>query len=189
MPMMQEIALNILDIAQNSIRAEATLVEINISVQNKQDRLLIRIKDNGCGMDAEQTEKVQDPFFTTRKTRKVGLGVPFFKQAAECTGGSFNICSQKGEGTEVEAVFKLSSIDRMPLGDISSVIHTLIVFNQDTVDFLYTYEFDDKAFTLDTRQWKEILGKDISFQSAEVSAFIIDYLKEQKIFTDGGVEI
>lgn len=164
-------------------------MKIYVSVQNKQDRLLIRIQDNGCGMDAEQIEKVQDPFFTTRKTRKVGLGVPFFKQAAECTGGSFSIRSQKGMGTEVEAVFKLSSIDRMPLGDLSGVIHTLIVFNQDTVDFLYTYEYDDKKFTLDTRQWKEILGKEISFQSTEVSDFIMDYLMEQKIFTDGGIEI
>lgn len=188
MPMMPEIALNILDIAQNSIRAGASLVEITISVQNKQDRLLIRIKDNGCGMDAEQTEMVQDPFFTTRKTRKVGLGVPFFKQAAECTGGSFLIQSQVGKGTEVEAVFKLSSIDRMPLGDINSVLYTLIVFNQYTVDFVYTYEFDEKRFVLDTRQMKEILGE-ISFQTSEVSAFIKEYLSEQKTETDGGIEI
>ena len=134
---MPEIALNILDIAENSVRADASLIGITVSVQPEEDTLTVSIKDDGCGMTTEQAEKVQDPFFTTRTTRKVGLGVPFFKQAAESAGGSFQIGSEEGKGTEVTAVFRLSHIDRMPLGDISSVIHTLIVFNEQ-IDFRYT---------------------------------------------------
>ncbi|MDO4272289.1 MAG: ATP-binding protein [Eubacteriales bacterium] len=185
--MMPEIALNILDVAENSIRADAALIEITVSVQKEEDTLTVIIRDNGCGMDENQITRVQDPFFTTRTTRKVGLGVPFFKQAAECTGGSFSITSEKGKGTEVKAVFVLSHIDRMPLGDISETIHTLVVFNQHT-DFVYTYIYNDSRFVLDTRELKEILGN-VSFQEAEISGFIRDYLRENKDSTDGGADI
>lgn len=185
---MPEIALNILDVAENSVRAKASLVEITVSVQPKEDTLTVVIKDDGCGMTPEQAEKVQDPFFTTRTTRKVGLGVPFFKQAAESTGGRFQIDSEKDKGTVVTAVFTLSHIDRMPLGDISSTIHTLIVFHEDT-DFRYTYQYNEKSFTLDTREMKEILGDNISFAEKEVSDFIRDYLETNKTEADGGADI
>ncbi|MEF9945371.1 MAG: ATP-binding protein [Lachnospiraceae bacterium] len=185
--MMPEIALNILDVAENSVRADASLVEITVAVQTKEDTLTVMIKDNGCGMSETQVEKVMDPFFTTRKTRKVGLGVPFFKQAAECTGGSFTITSQEGTGTVVTAIFGLSHIDRMPLGDMNATIHTLVVFNQ-SIDFIYTYCYDDKSFVLDTRELKEILG-DVSFQTAEVSGFIKEYLSENEADTDGGADV
>ena len=148
--MMPEISLNILDIAENSVRANASLIRITVSVQPKEDTLTIIIEDDGCGMTPEQVSRVQDPFFTTRTTRKVGLGVPFFKQAAESTGGSFQIDSEKGKGTTVKAVFGLSHIDRMPLGDISSVIHTLVIFNEH-IRFRYTYRFEEKNFALDPR--------------------------------------
>ena len=185
---MPEIALNILDIAENSVRADASLIGITVSVQPEEDTLTVSIKDDGCGMTTEQAEKVQDPFFTTRTTRKVGLGVPFFKQAAESAGGSFQIGSEEGKGTEVTAVFRLSHIDRMPLGDISSVIHTLIVFNEQ-IDFRYTYGYGEKKFVLDTREMREILGTEISFREPEVSAFIQEYLETNKEETDGGEEI
>lgn len=185
---MPEIALNILDIAENSVRADASLIGITVSVQPEEDTLTVSIKDDGCGMTPEQAEKVQDPFFTTRTTRKVGLGVPFFKQAAESAGGSFQIGSEEGKGTEVTAVFRLSHIDRMPLGDISSVIHTLIVFNEQ-IDFRYTYGYGEKKFVLDTREMREILGTEISFREPEVSAFIREYLETNKEETDGGAEI
>lgn len=185
---MPEIALNILDIAENSVRADASLIVITVSVQPEEDTLTVSIKDDGCGMTPEQAEKVQDPFFTTRTTRKVGLGVPFFKQAAESAGGSFQIGSEEGKGTEVTAVFRLSHIDRMPLGDISSVIHTLIVFNE-PIDFRYTYRYGEKSFMLDTREMREILGNEISFKEPEVSAFIREYLETNKEEADGGAEI
>ena len=87
--MMTEISLNILDVAENSIRAQASLIEITVDADCEKNRLTVLIKDNGCGMSPEQLEKVTDPFFTTRTTRKVGLGIPFFKMAAELAGGSF----------------------------------------------------------------------------------------------------
>ncbi|MBO5461558.1 MAG: sensor histidine kinase, partial [Ruminococcus sp.] len=152
------------------------------------DTLTVIIRDNGCGMTKEQVEKVQDPFFTTRTTRKVGLGVPFFKMAAESTGGSFSIISEPGRGTEVEAVFGLSHIDRMPLGDISSTIHTLVVFNEH-IDFVYKYRYDDDEFTMDTREFREILGDDVSFAELEVSRFIKEYLESNKLETDRGRDI
>ena len=186
--MMPEISLNILDVAENSVRAGASLIEIGVSVQTEEDTLTVVIKDDGCGMSAEQVEKVQDPFYTTRTTRRVGLGVPFFKQAAESTGGSFSIMSEIAKGTVVTAVFKLSHIDRMPLGDISSTIHTLVVFNEQ-IRFIYTYRYNDSEFVLDTREIREILGEDISFSSLEVSGFIKEFLESNKAETDQGADI
>ena len=105
--------------------------------------MIIVIKDDGCGMSPEQTSRVEDPFFTTRTTRKVGLGIPFFKMAALGTGGDFSITSRVNEGTLVQAEFVLDHIDRMPLGDISGTIYTLIHFHPDT-DFCYRYRYNDR---------------------------------------------
>lgn len=186
--MMPEISMNILDVAENSVRAKASLVEITVSVKPQEDILSVVIKDDGCGMTQEQVEKVQDPFFTTRTTRKVGLGIPFFKQAAESTGGTFRIDSVKGKGTVVEAVFHLSHIDRMPLGDISAAIHTLVVFNE-KIHFVYTYIYGEKQFVLDTREVRAIVGEDVSFTEKEISGFIKEFLVSNKEETDGGADI
>lgn len=181
---MPEIALNILDVAENSTRAGASLVTIRVEADTDTDTLTVVIADDGCGMTAEQVQHVTDPFFTTRTTRKVGLGVPFFKYAAESTGGSFTIESEVGKGTTVTAVFGLSHIDRMPLGDISSTIHTLIVYHPDT-DFCYTYCYNGRSFSLDTREFREIL-EGVPFDTPEVSAYIMEYLTENKAETDNG---
>lgn len=173
---MQEISLNILDIVQNSINAQASLIEISINTNIQDDYLNVIIEDNGRGMSPEQLEKVKNPFYTTRTTRDVGLGIPLFKQATLSTGGSFNIRSQVDQGTIVSAKFIFSHIDRMPLGDIVSTIHLLITMNPD-IHFIYTYKLNDKEFLLDTRQLKDILG-DIGFDVPEVSNFIRDYLQE-----------
>lgn len=186
--MMPEISLNILDVAGNSVRANASLVEITVDVQPEDDVLTVIIKDDGCGMTKEEAERAADPFFTTRTSRKVGLGIPFFRQAAECTKGSFQIDSEKGKGTTVKAVFRLSHIDRMPLGDISSVIYTLVVFNEN-ISFCYTYRYGEKDFVLDTRSMREILGEEVSFREPEVSAFIKEYLESGKAETDGGADL
>jgi hypothetical protein len=185
--MMPEISLNVLDVAENSTKAGAGLVEISVTVSTGENRLTIIIKDNGCGMTKEQLAHVTDPFFTTRTTRKVGLGVPFFKEAAEDTGGSFGITSEKGIGTTVKAVFVLDNIDRMPLGDMCSTIHNLIVYHPET-DFLYTYRYNDASFVLDTREFREILG-DVPFDTPEISKYIMEYLKENTKETDGGAVI
>ena len=182
--MMPEISLNILDVAENSTRAGASLVQITVDVQPNLDRLTVIIADDGCGMTKEQVERVTDPFYTSRTTRKVGLGVPFFKLAAESTGGSFSIESEPGKGTTVTAVFTLNHIDRMPLGDMTATIQTLIQGHPDT-DFLYVYRCGEKEFSLDTREMRAILG-DVSLTTPEISSYIKDYLTENKLETDGG---
>ncbi len=184
--MMPEISLNVLDVAQNSVRAEAKLIEISVIADMNADRLTIIIKDDGCGMSEEMVQRVVDPFCTTRTTRKIGLGIPFYKMSAENTGGSFSIKSEVNIGTVVTAVYVISSIDRMPLGDMTGTIHSLIVFNTH-IDFVYTYAIDDKSFTLDTREFKEILGEDVSFAEMEVSNYIKEYLTENKAEVDAGI--
>lgn len=161
------------------------MVTISVEADFSSDRLTVVIDDNGSGMTPEQVEQVTDPFFTSRSTRKVGLGVPFFKFAAESTGGSFTITSEPGVGTTVTAVFVLSHIDRMPLGDIHTTIHTLIVYHPET-DFLYQYRYNDCSFVLDTREFRQILGDGIPFDMPDISAYIMDYLTENKLETDGG---
>ncbi len=174
--MMPELSLNILDVAKNSVRAGASLITISVRADKAKDTLAIVISDDGCGMTEEQVQRVTDPFFTTRSTRKVGLGVPFFKMAAELTGGSFQIRSELGVGTSTEAVFGLSSIDRMPLGDFSGTVTTLIQASPE-IDFLVEYAVDENEFTLDTRQLREILG-DVPLNEPEVLQYIAGFLEE-----------
>lgn len=184
---MQELSLNVLDVAQNSVKAGAALIEISLLVSTVDDRLTIVIKDDGCGMDKAQLDSVTDPFYTTRTTRKVGLGVSFFKLAAEITGGSFSITSEKGAGTTVTAAFVLSSIDRMPLGDMCGSIHSLVIFNQ-RIDFVYRYQVDENEFVLDTREIKDVL-EGAPLDSTEVSAYIKDLLTENTAEVNGGKQI
>lgn len=174
--MMTELSLHVLDIAENSVRANASLVEITVTVDTAADTLTICIKDNGDGMDKELLEKAADPFYTTRTTRKVGLGIPFFKYSAEVTGGHFYIYSQVGIGTEIGCTYILSHIDRIPLGDMVSTIHTLIIFHPD-IDFLYLYQVDKEFFILDTREFREVLGE-VPFEAPEVSSYIKEFLTE-----------
>ncbi|MBQ6384911.1 MAG: ATP-binding protein [Lachnospiraceae bacterium] len=176
--MMPEISLNVLDVAENSTRAQASLVTITVEADTAADHLTIVIADDGCGMTPEQVKQVTDPFFTTRKTRRVGLGVPFFKLAAEMSGGSFEIESEKGKGTTVTAVFGLTNVDRMPLGDMTSTMHSLITMHEDT-DFLYRYTYDGDSFELDTREFREVLGG-VPFSTPDVSQYIREYLRENE---------
>lgn len=182
--MLTELSLNILDVANNSIRAGADLVIIEVGIHKTEDSLTIKIVDNGHGMTKEQLSQVEDPFFTTRTTRDVGLGIPFLKQAAEITGGTFSIESTPDEKTTVYATFCLSHIDRMPLGDICSTIYSLVLANQE-LDFLYVFQCDHKGYQLDTRNLRDILG-DISFDTPEVAEFIRDYLYENYNETTDG---
>ena len=173
---MQELSLNVLDVAQNSVSAGASLIEIGVAEDTAADRLTIVIKDNGCGMTAEQVQKVIDPFYTTRTTRKVGLGVPLFKMAAEMTGGSFNIESTPNVGTTVTAVFVPSHLDCMPLGDITATVCSLIQCNPDR-DFCYTYSWNGSSFSADTRQFRQVL-EGIPLNSPEVINFISEFIEE-----------
>ncbi len=174
---MRELSLNVLDIAQNSIVAGATLTEIVVEENTKENTLFIGIYDNGSGMTQEQVENVIDPFFTTRTTRKVGMGIPLFKMAAEQTGGSFTIESQKGAGTRVKALFKTDSIDFTPLGDIASTVVTIVSMNNDK-EFLYKRILDGREFVFSTVEIKKILGG-VPLSEPSVMNWIEEYLNEQ----------
>ena len=173
---MRELSLNVLDIAQNSIAAGASLTEILVKEDTEEKTLLIGIYDNGKGMTPEQVENVKDPFFTTRTTRKVGMGIPLFKLAAEQTGGSFTISSQVGVGTKVDALFKTDSIDFTPLGDMASTIATIVSMNEDK-DFVYTRSIDGKEFTFKSTDIKVILDG-VPLSEPSVMNWIEDYIKE-----------
>ena len=173
---MRELSLNVLDIAQNSISANASLVEIELIESTENHDLLIGIYDNGKGMTPKQTESVLDPFFTTRTTRKVGMGIPLFKLAAEMTGGRLEIESEVGVGTKVRAYFKTDHLDFTPVGDMTSTMISLITMNLH-IDFLYRRKIDEKEFTVDTRQLKEILG-DVPLNEPSIAMWITQYINE-----------
>lgn len=183
---MRELSLNVMDVAQNSVRAEADLVRITVEESDKEDRLTIMIADNGCGMTEDQVRQVIDPFFTTRTTRKVGLGVPLFKLSAEQTGGSFDIQSKVGEGTTTTASYVKSHVDMTPLGDINSTVKILIQCNPQ-IDFIFTHSTDKGSFTLDTRELREVLG-DVSLDTPDVLEWIGQYLEENTQNIYGGAE-
>ncbi len=168
--------MNVLDIVQNSISAGASLIGIEVAEDTEKDRLAIVIEDNGRGMTEEQVRAVTDPFYTTRTTRRVGLGVPFFKMAAEMTGGGLRIESQPGKGTRLTAEFVLSSIDCMPLGDMNGTIKTLIQMNPN-LDFVFRRKKNAEIHTLDTRELREILG-DVPLNDPEVMEWITGNLEE-----------
>lgn len=173
---MRELSLHILDIAQNSIAAKATEIEIRVTISTVKDLLEIEIEDNGSGMTPEMAERVLDPFVTTRTTRKVGLGLPLFQAAAEQCEGGLSIDSTPGEGTLVKVSFKFSHIDRVPLGNIASTMVTLIQGNPDT-DFLYLHRYDDEEYDLSTKVLREELDE-VPLNHPMVLAFIAKDMKE-----------
>ena len=173
---MRELSLNVLDIVQNSITANANLIEIELIEEINNDILKINIFDNGKGMTDEQIKSVTDPFYTTRTTRKIGLGIPRFKMAAEMSGGSFKIESTVGVGTKIYTSYIHSSIDRMPVGNINETVSMLIRMNPD-IDFVYTHTFNEKSYSLDTRELREQL-EDVPLDTPEVIDWINEYLTE-----------
>ncbi len=153
---MKELSLHIMDIAQNSIRAEATFIEISIEENLVLNILFICIKDNGKGMDSDTLARSIDPFYTSRNTRKVGLGLSLLKQNAEMAGGSFTIESLEKIGTTVKANFQLNHIDRAEMGDLPGVI-TLLVGANPNLEFVYTHNVNHQIYIFDTREIKEAL--------------------------------
>ena len=181
---MKELSLNILDITYNSIKAKAEKIEISVLESISKNLVEIEIKDNGCGMDEEFLRRVTDPFVTTRTTRKVGLGIPLFKQSAEDTDGSFNISSKVGIGTKVYASFRLDHLDRAPIGDMSSTMVSLIQAN-DQIRFIYRHTTDQGVFTLDTDDLHEQLG-DVPLSEPAVLSWIGEYINENLDAIQGG---
>ncbi len=173
---MLELSLNVLDIAQNSVVAGATVVEIEVTEETSANRLTLTIRDNGCGMSPKQLSRVRDPFFTTRTTRKVGMGIPLFRMAAESANGSLDIQSEQGVGTTVTAVFELRHIDRMPLGNMVNTMATLIRLNPQ-LDFVYRHTVNTEQFVFDTASLRPILGE-VSLAEPEVMEWITANLSE-----------
>ncbi len=171
---MRELALNILDIVENSVKAKASIV--NIDVIAKGNILTIIIADDGLGMDEEFLKKVEDPFTTTRTTRKVGMGVPLFKMAAQMAGGTFDINSKKGVGTTVTATFEIDNVDRAPLGDLSDTMVTLIS-DEVSTEYVLKVSVEDEIFVFDTRELKEQLDG-VSVCEPEILLFVRQMIKE-----------
>jgi K+-sensing histidine kinase KdpD len=151
---MEDLSLHILDIVENSIRAHAKKIEIKIIEEKKKDLLTIEIIDDGKGMDKKTLKNVLDPFFTTKNTKRVGLGLSLLAQSAEESGGSIKIESKPGQGTNVKAVFGYSHIDRKPLGNVNKSLKVLITTNPD-INFIYEYRKDDVGYRLDTKGIKK----------------------------------
>ena len=171
---MKDLSMHILDIAQNSIRAKATEILIEVEEKPGDGQLVIRVNDNGCGMDAETLSRAIDPFYTTRTTRKVGLGLSLLKQNAENAGGSFSIRSEKGKGTQLTAMFGFSHIDRPALGDIVGTL--MILFSASgEIDFSYRHATPMGEFSVKTSEIKKMLDG-LPMETPEVRNFLIDYL-------------
>jgi hypothetical protein len=153
---MEDLALHILDIARNGAEAGATRVEIRVEEDPASATLRIIVTDNGRGMDADAVGRATDPFFTTRQTRVVGLGLPLLRQAAEAAGGGLTVTSRPGAGTRVEAVFGLGHVDRAPLGDVETTVLVLLASHPD-VDLDWTHRRGPREYSLATADLRAAL--------------------------------
>ena len=153
---MKNIADHILDITENSVRAEATKIEILLSVNTTSNLMKLSFIDNGIGMNDEMVEKIKDPFFSTRDTRRIGMGIPLLMQNSEMSGGQVIISSQEEEGTIVVATFEYDNLDCPPLGNIADTIYFLSASHLD-IRFVFDYKFGDNAYTWDTLEVNEAL--------------------------------
>jgi anti-sigma regulatory factor (Ser/Thr protein kinase) len=178
---MREIALHLLDIAENSAAADSRNISIEVHEDLHSDCLSARVVDDGRGMDLETVQRVQDPFYTTRTTRNVGLGIPLLKLAAEMAEGNLSLQSEPGKGTRVEAVFRHSHVDRMPLGDIASTFLTALISHPD-IHWTFAYRVTDKNgnsrdFVFDDAELKTELG-DLSLTEPEILTLVRGMLEE-----------
>ena len=177
---MKELSLNILDITKNSVTAGAKNIEISL-IEDEKGILKLSIKDDGCGMSDETIQKVANPFYTTRNTRKVGMGIPLLTLAAEQAGGKVTIVSStapENHGTEISATFDTKSIDFTPLGDVVETVCLLIQGNPE-IDFVFIHKTPNLDVRLSIPEIKEILGDDVSVAEFEVLQWIKGFLDEQ----------
>jgi anti-sigma regulatory factor (Ser/Thr protein kinase) len=154
---MNDLSLHILDVAENCINADAKNIKILVAEDLKNNKLIIEINDDGKGMDEETVKEVMNPFVTSRTTRKVGLGIPFLKEAAEMAGGKIEIESKKNYGTKIKAVFQHDNIDRKPLGDLPETLIALLLLSINT-EIYFKYSKNEKMFEFDTKDLKKELG-------------------------------
>lgn len=173
---MKELSMHILDIIMNSIKAQAKLIELIIDENTINNYIKITVKDNGKGMNREELKQVTSPFFTTRKTRKVGLGISLLKEACERCNGYLEIDSEENKGTVVECYFERDNIDRAPLGNMGDTVLT-VINGLNSCEFIYKYIFNDKNFTLNTVEIKEKLGE-LKINDSNVLMWIKEYVEE-----------
>lgn len=183
---MKELALHILDLAQNSITAGADLIRISVDENLIRDTLVISIEDNGCGMDAHEVEKVKDPFVTSRTSRRVGLGIPLMLVASERCEGNLSIESEKNVGTKLTATFKHSHIDRAPIGNMTETMISLII-GAENINFVYIHKINQEEFCFDTREIRQALGEEIPLSEPDVLDWIKSYINEGLSNLRGGV--
>lgn len=171
---MREISLHLMDIIQNSIDAGASLIIINMDISTLNNRLMLSVEDNGCGIEPKMIEKIKDPFVTSRKTRKVGLGISLFEAACIRCGGNLTIDSLKNLGTKVAAVMEYNHIDRAPIGRIEDTIVSFIMVSG--IEIVYKHRFNLNEFIFDSRKIKEIVGNDI--MNIDIINWIKEYIAE-----------
>ncbi len=175
--MLEDLSQHVLDIAENSVAAEATAVLVEISEDRAGDMLSMIVEDNGRGMSPDFLEKVTDPFTTTRTTRRVGMGLPFLKQSAELCEGKFVLKSAVGVGTRTEAHFKYSSIDRPPIGDMPATIMALFMGHPE-IDWTYRHFIDGREFSLTTLELVEVLEDRELLRTTDVGLWIREQIAE-----------
>jgi hypothetical protein len=173
---MKDLSLYLLDLAQNSLQAGATLIRFHLNELVAEGRLVIVIEDNGRGMSSVEIQQVVDPFYTTRTTRKVGLGLSLFAAAAKRCNGKLSISSQPGKGTKLTASFLLHHWDRPPLGDIAGTLIVLIAGNP-YVDFIFCFQREEAKYILDTTKIKTQL-EDVPIWTPTVLAFLEEDIRK-----------
>lgn len=178
---MKDLSMHMMDIAQNSVRAKASLVKL--SVLEDGQTITLAIEDNGSGMDAETLAKVSDPFFTSRTRRKVGLGIPLIKQNAEQTGGAITLESEPGVGTRLQATFNKTNIDCLPRGDLAQTI-TLLMVGHPSVNFIFTYN-NITNYQISSHELKEAIGEE-NFHNPKAIRLIREIIHEN--LTESGFE-
>jgi anti-sigma regulatory factor (Ser/Thr protein kinase) len=173
---LRELALHLLDIAENSVSANATTIRILVEVDTAADRLRLVVEDNGKGMDADMVARVTDPFVTSRTTRKVGLGIPLLKAAAEACEGGLEIQSEPGVGTTVSVEFQLSHIDRMPLGNLASTMLSLVVGSPE-IRWVFQSSIDGNLFEFDSQPVIEALDG-VPLTDPSILAYLREMIEE-----------
>ena len=174
---MRDLSMHVLDIAQNSVKANAKSIAIRFE-KGADGWLTIVFEDDGCGMSAEFLSRVKDPFTTTRTTRKVGLGIPLLMENAEATGGTVAITSETGVGTTVTATFDLKHIDCPPMGEMCDTLLALVVLNPETPEFQFTAKTPGRNANFDTRAVRDALGE-VPLNEPEVVDWIRSAITEE----------
>ncbi|MBW2096176.1 MAG: ATP-binding protein [Deltaproteobacteria bacterium] len=175
---MRELSLHILDIAENGIDAGAGLMNISILEDKEKNALTITLEDDGRGIEKGALEKVVDPFYTTKRTRRVGLGLSLFRETARRCEGTFSITSQEGQGTRVTATFRLDHIDLPPLGNMAGCIIALIAGHPE-VELVYTHRINHEKFYFDTRDLKKELD-DVAINEPKVLKYLGEVIRESE---------